>query len=160
MQDKHISMSATLNMRWHYTTSDVETFWGTLGSDGQVAERRFLEEDLTFPTFYGGALLVSLLSLLSLTRRPWNRWLLVLPVVIGVAGDWIENLTQLNQLHVFMAGGPLNADAIALSSAATDAKLAGVIAATLLVIALSWIAITQPATATSASEFSQLGHRR
>src|SRR5262249_47467349 len=108
----------------------------------------------------GGALLVSLLSLLSLTRRAWNRWLLVLPVVIGVAGDWIENLTQLNQLHVFMAGGPLDADAIALSSAATDATLAGVITTTLLVIALSWIGIKQRVTATSASELSQLGHRR
>jgi hypothetical protein len=45
-------MSDTLNMRWHYATSDVETFWGKkLGGDGLVAERKFLEEDLTFPTF-------------------------------------------------------------------------------------------------------------
>jgi hypothetical protein len=159
MQDRHIAMADTLNLRWHYTASDAEKFWGKLGPDGQVAERRFLEEDLTFPTFYGGALVLSLLSLLSLTGRPWKRWLLVLPVAIGVAGDWIENLTQLNQLHVFMAGGSLDPDAIAKSSVATDAKLAGVILATLLLIALSWIAFRQPAPANSPSQLSQLGNR-
>jgi hypothetical protein len=160
MQEKHIAMSETLNLRWHYTMSDAEMFWRRLGPDGQVAERRFLEEDLTFPTFYGGALVLSLLSMLSLTGRPWKRWLLVLPVAIGVAGDWIENLTQLNQLHVFMAGGSLDPDAIAKSSVATDAKLAGIILATLLLIALSWIALRKPAPANSPSALSQLGHRR
>ena len=160
MQEKHLSMSDTLNLRWHYTPKDVETFWGRLGHDGMGAERRFLEEDLTFPTFYGGAFVLSLLSLLTLAGRTWSRWVLVLPVAIGVAGDWIENLTQLNQLHVFMAGGPLNSDAIARSSVATDAKLAGVIVSTLLLIALSRIAQQRPEVPESSSELSQLGHRR
>ena len=59
-----------------------------------------------------------------------------------------------------MANRPLDADAIAWSSAATDAKLAVIITATLLVIAMSWIAFKQPAAATSPSELSQLGHGR
>ena len=43
------------------TTGDVDTFWRMLGPDGQVANRRFLEEDLAFPIFSSGALASGLL---------------------------------------------------------------------------------------------------
>jgi len=142
----NLSSRDTLNMRWHYDTADVDRFWGRLGSSGRVAEQRFLEEDLIFPTFYGGALALSLYWMLSMARLSWKRWLVLLPVVIGVVGDWTENLTQLDQLRNYIANGinGLDADAIFRSSLATDAKLSGVIVADILLLVLAWMAITRP----------------
>ena len=127
-----------LNMRLYYDNDVVDSFWGALGKSGRVAEQRFLEEDLVFPTLYGGAIAGSLLWLLPVTGLSWRPWLVVSPLVVGVMGDWTENLIQLEQLRRYGALGKngLDASAIRLSSLATDLKLAGVTLSGVLLLVL------------------------
>ena len=128
-----------LNMRLRYDVNDVDSFWKALGKDGQLAEQRFLREDLTFPLIYGGALMLSLGWLLWESELGWSAWLVMLPVLLGMAGDWIENTIQLDQLQRYIdAGKPgLDAGAIVRSSLATDMKLVGIAAGGFLLIALA-----------------------
>ena len=121
-----------------YDKDDVNKFWGALGNDGRLAEQEFLKEDLIFPLMYGGALALSLGWVLSMSGLSWSPWLIVLPVVIGVVGDWAENLIQLEQLQRYIDKGKdgLDPGAILRSSIATDVKLAGVLLSSLLLLAL------------------------
>jgi hypothetical protein len=115
-----------LNTRLHYTVNDVDYFWRALGKDGRLAEQRFLKEDLTFPLIYGGALMLSLRWLLWATELSWSPWLVMLPILLGMIGDWIENTIQLDQLRHYIDAGRKGLDpaAILRSSLATDLKLA------------------------------------
>lgn len=128
-----------LNTRLHYDVNDVDYFWGALGKDGRLAEQRFLKEDLTFPLFYGGALMLSLGWLLWKGGLSWSPWLVMLPVLLGMIGDWIENVIQLGQLQRYIDSGKsaLDPAAILRSSLATDLKLVGIAASDVLLIALA-----------------------
>jgi hypothetical protein len=161
MQAAGVSQADTLNMRWHYDAKDVDRFWSALQATGRTAERKFLQEDLIFPVFYGGALALSLLWLLPRTRLPWNPRLVILPVVAGVLGDWTENLTQLGLLRGYVPQHleSLNPTAVNLSTFATDVKLGGIIIATVLLLVLTCAAIVRPASERSA-DLSQVGYRR
>ena len=161
MQAAGLSLRDTLNTRWHYDAQDVDRFWSALQETGRAAERKFLLEDLVFPVFYGGALAFSLLWLLPRTRLSWTPQLVVLPVVAGVIGDWIENLTQLALLRAYIPRllESLNVTAVTLSTIATDVKLGGIVIATALLLALTLEAIVKPASTRSA-DLSQVGHRR
>jgi hypothetical protein len=161
MRAAGLSQHDTLNMRWHYDAKDIDRFWTALQESGRVAERTFLQEDLVFPLFYGGSLAFSLLWLRPRTRVSWKPWHVLLPVLLGVVGDWTENLTQLNLLRGYIPQRPesLNQAAVDLSTFATDVKLGGITVATILLLALTWLAIARPASARSA-DFSQVGHRR
>ena len=154
-----LSQRDTLNMRWHYDANDIDRFWNALQESGRTAERKFLQEDLIFPLFYGGSLAFSLLWLRPRTRLSWKPWLVVLPVVVGVVGDWTENLTQLSLLRGYIPQRPgsLNLTAVALSTFATDVKLGGITVATILLLVLTWLAIARPASARSTLDFAQLG---
>lgn len=128
-----------LNTRLWYRVPDVDYFWGALGKDGRLAEQRFLKEDLIFPMMYGGALALSLGWLLSLSGLSWHPWLVVLPVLIAMGGDWVENSIQLRQLQRYIDAGRagLDARAILSSSIATDLKLSGIVIADALLLALA-----------------------
>ena len=156
-----LSQQDTLNTRWHYDANDVDRFWNALQESGRAAERKFLLEDLMFPVFYGGALTLSLLWLLPRTRLSWTPWLVVLPVLAGVAGDWTENLTQLALLRRYVPQhlDSLSLSAVNLSTFATDVKLGGITIATVLLLVLTFAAIAKPAPTRSA-DLSQIGHRR
>jgi hypothetical protein len=137
-----------LNLRLHYDVNRVDYFWGALGKSGQLAEQRFLEEDLTFPLIYGGALMLSLGWMLWKSELSWSPWLVMLPVVLGMIGDWIENVIQLDQLQRYINAGKngLDAGAIFRSSLATDIKLAGIASADvlLIVLAIAFVLRTTP----------------
>ena len=114
-----------LNQRPGYDTKDVAQYWGALDSSGLRAEQRFLELDLVFPTLYGLALAVSLLTISAMLRSPIHTAWLIAPVVVTVVADWIENLVQLDQLRNFIESGEkgLSAGWIHLSSTVTIVKL-------------------------------------
>jgi len=134
-----------LNMRLHYNVDDAVRFWGALGDNGRRAEEAYLKLDLTFPLIYGGALMISLGWLLMASGTTWRPWLVMLPVVVGMIGDWTENLIQLDQLPRYMPSGPsgLDAGAILQSSVATDIKLGGIAVASVVAFWLAGTLLTR-----------------
>jgi hypothetical protein len=132
-----------LNTRLHYGVDDVDYFWNALGKDGRLAEQRFLKEDLIFPLMYGGALMLGLGWMLSMSGRAWSPWLVALPVLAGMVGDWFENVIQLGQLQRYIDAGRqgLDTGAIFRSSLATDVKLAGIASADVVLAALFLIVL-------------------
>jgi hypothetical protein len=133
-----------LNTRLHYNADDAAKFWGSLADPGPSAEQTYLKLDLLFPFLYGGALMISLLWLLSASGVGWPRSSVVLPVIIAMLGDWTENLIQLEQLPRFVTSGRSGLDdgAILFSSVATDIKLGGIIVASGLALWLAGIVLT------------------
>jgi hypothetical protein len=125
-----------LNSRWRYDGPAVARHWAALDRTGLAAETRFLEMDLVYPFAYGGAFLAALLIGWAMLGRPFNPAWLVVPVAATVVADWVENLTILPQIRAFTAGGAaaLDAGRIAVASAATAVKLAGIIALVVLTI--------------------------
>ena len=119
----NIAESVPLNTRLHgYTATEATTYWQWLGTEGQLAERRFLKADMIFPLAYGGAMLVSILFTWSALGRRFNPTLIVAPAVIAVIADWTENLVHLRQLRNFMQSEPVQASWIQVSSIATSTK--------------------------------------
>jgi hypothetical protein len=120
-----------LNQRWRgYDVDAVASYWAKLHDAGRRAEQRFLELDLVFPTWYGGALAVSLATASSPLGVPIPVGLLLAPVAVTVLADWTENLVQLDQLRRYIespdtkaADDALQPDRIRVASVATIVKL-------------------------------------
>jgi hypothetical protein len=120
LAERHL---APFTRRFAYDVSDVRRYWDALGPRGIVAERRFLQYDLAFPLVYGGALAASLVWLSG--RAGWSAGIALAPVIVGMIGDWTENLFQLAQLRVYETDGigRVSAGAIRIASLATATKL-------------------------------------
>jgi hypothetical protein len=132
-----------LNFRLNgYDSTAASAYWEWLGSDGRLAERRFLEADLVFPFLYGGAMLASLLLAWTALGRAFDPTWLVIPVAITVLSDWIENLLHWRQLKHFLQSEPLQAQWIEIASIATSVKLVFFSISMLLILVLStWLLI-------------------
>ena len=116
-----------LNQRLGYDTKAVDRYWRELDTPARRrAEQRFLELDLVFPVCYGTALVVSLLTASAILGRPVRAAWLIVPVVVTVAADWVENLVQLDQLRSYINDGEkgLVPGWIHVASTATTVKLA------------------------------------
>jgi hypothetical protein len=115
-----------LYMRWQgYNPDDVRQHWGVFDQRALKTERRFLQLDLLFPLFYGGAFLIALWRVWADFGKTFSPVLLVAPAAITVLADWTENLIQLAQLrrYVEMGKDGLQAGWFQIASAATAAKL-------------------------------------
>lgn len=133
-----------------YDLEAVSRHWGALDQAARTSEERFLEMDLVFPFFYGGALAGALLFAWAALGRPFHPAWLVAPVAITVVADWIENLVQIGQLRRYVQSGTagLQSGWIQIASAATMMKSAGVLAASLLLLCLTvWMAARPPGSA-------------
>lgn len=128
-----------LNMRpLGYDRGAVERHWSALDKKALPLEKCFLEWDLLFPVLYGAAFAFSLLLTWELLGRPFHPAWLVVPVVITVAADWVENSVQLNQLKHYMTGGAasLQADLIRVAGVATTIKILFFSGVSLLLLSL------------------------
>ncbi len=118
-------VTVPLNFRMTgYDAGAAQAYWTWLGDAGRAAEQRFLEADLVFPFFYGGALLFSLLFAWAGLGRPFDATWLVAPVVITLVADWVENLVHLRQLGHFVRGELVQPGWMQIASMATSGKLA------------------------------------
>ena len=111
-----------LNQRWlGYDAGAAAGYWKALGEAGRLAaEPRFLELDLVFPTLYGTAFAVSLVTASAKLGCPLHVAWVIAPVVVTVIADWVENLVQLDQLRDVTA---LDPKWIRVASTATIVKL-------------------------------------
>jgi hypothetical protein len=139
-------VSVPLNFRLAgYDVEAARAYWTWLGPEGREAERRFLEADLVFPFFYGGALLFSLLYLWAGLGRPFDAAWLVAPVAITVLADWIENVVHLRQLGSFVRNEAVQPGWIQVATLATSTKLVFFWLATAIVVGLcGWLLVRRP----------------
>lgn len=115
-----------------YSVRDVDSYWKALGPAGQKAEKRFLNLDLLFPVFYGGALLWAFWLYWDASRGfPWAAG----AVILLVLSDWTENTAQLVELGRFMGGNALRPVAVGLASVATVVKYWSGVVCVLLLLA-------------------------
>src|SRR5919109_1438067 len=122
-----------------YDTTDVAQLWGVLDRRALDSERRFLQLDLLFPLFYGGAFLVALWRVWRDLGKAFSPVWLIAPVALTVLADWTENLIQLAQLRLYLEKGNegLQAGWIQIASAATIAKLVFFVGTLVLLICLA-----------------------
>jgi len=134
-----------LNRRLGYDLSEVRRCWGALNKSAISAEQRFLELDLVFPFVYGGAFVASLLIAWVLLGRPFNPIWFMAPVAITILADWIENLTQLNQIKRYLNDGEtaLEANWIRVASVATTVKLLVFSGVTIFLLTLTVLIIAR-----------------
>ena len=132
-----------LNLRWTgYTVEQAEEYWGRIRDDPS-AEQHLLRLDLIFPLFYGGAFATSLLIGAAHIGSPFGTWVIV-PVVVAVLADWVENLVQLRQLGRFTGNNRqgLQKSWIRVASGATIVKLWAVgVSAGLIAALAGWVAL-------------------
>jgi hypothetical protein len=136
-----------LNMRLQgYDTTDVAQLWGVLDRRALDSERRFLQLDLLFPLFYGGAFLLALLRVRRDLRKALSPVWLIAPVAITALADWTENLIHLAQLRLYLEQGKeaLQAGWIQIASAATIAKIVFFVGTLVLLICLAIWRIVRP----------------
>jgi len=114
-----------------YDAADVRAYWDCLGTEGQLAELRFLNLDLLFPLLYGGTILLALFLLWKWLGRPFPRGWLPAPVLVNLLADWTENLTLRQQLHRFLENEAIQEGWIHLAGLATTVKV--------LCFALAWL---------------------
>lgn len=108
-----------------YGKAAFRTFYKDLKADGRKVEKTFLELDLIFPFFYGGALAISLLLVWSMLGRPFNPAWIFVPVVLAVAADWTENLVHLGLTRNVPITGNFDPGAVwvGIASTATIVKI-------------------------------------
>jgi hypothetical protein len=136
-----------LNMRLQgYDTTDVAQLWGVLDRRALDSERRFLQLDLLFPLFYGGAFLLALLRVRRDLDKAFSPVWLIAPVAITVLADWTENLIHLAQLRSYVEQGNegLQAGWIQIASAATIIKIVFFVGTLVLLIYLAIWRIVRP----------------
>jgi hypothetical protein len=136
-----------LNMRLQgYGRTDVAQLWGLLDRRALDRERRFLQLDLLFPLFYGGAFLAALLRVWRDLGKAFSRVWLIAPVAITVLADWTENLIHLAQLRSYLEKGRegLQAGWIQIASVATTAKILFFVGTLVLLIGLAICRVVQP----------------
>jgi hypothetical protein len=104
-----------LNTRPGYSPAAIHRYWSEIAREGAreqpprdaiAAERRFLQLDLAFPFFYGGALMAGLLAGATALGRRQLTPLFIGLVAFGMLADWVENTTQLTLLARFKADDP------------------------------------------------------
>ncbi len=124
-----------------YDAGEVQVYWDWLGADGRLAELRFLELDLLFPLFYGGAILLSLFLVWNALGRPFSRRWLMAPVFVTLIADWTENLTLRHQLRRFLGNEPIEEGWLRLAGQATTVKILCFTLACLVLLGLTirWI---------------------
>ena len=108
-----------------YDTTAVARHWDVLDERALQSERRFLELDLIFPTFYGTALAFALWLAWAAAGTTFSPvWIIVL-VAITMIADWTENLIHLSQLQLYMQSGHIGLQPgwIQIASVATSVKL-------------------------------------
>ncbi|HMH48691.1 MAG TPA: hypothetical protein VK548_00550 [Candidatus Acidoferrum sp.] len=140
-----------LNQRWlGYNAEAVAGYWKALGEAGRLAaEPRFLELDLVFPTLYGTAFAVSLLTASAKLGCPLHVAWVIAPVVVTVIADWVENLVQLDQLRDYIKSDKKDVTAldpkwIRLASTATSVKLIFFVISSLALIVLLYMLLRSP----------------
>jgi hypothetical protein len=136
-----------LNMRLQgYDTTDVAQLWGVLDRRALDSERRFLQLDLLFPLFYGGAFLLALLRVRRDLEKAFSPVWLIAPVAITALTDWTENLIHLAQLRSYLEQGNegLQAGWIQIASAATIIKIVFFVGTLVLLIYLAIWRIVRP----------------
>lgn len=134
--------SAPLHFRFGgYDAEEVRAYWDWLGTDGRLAELRFLELDLLFPLLYGGAILLGLFLVWNALGRPFPRRRLTAPVFVNLIADWTENLTLRHQLRRFLGNEPIGEGWIAFAGQATTVKILCFVLAWLLLLGLTlrWV---------------------
>lgn len=126
---------APLYQRLGYDAAAMARHWETRDL---TVERKFLQLDLAFPFFYGGALAASLWMAWAMAGRPFSPAWVLAPAVIAVLSDWTENLVQLGQLRRYATDGAaaLQPAWIQVASTATTLKLVFISNAALLLLAL------------------------
>jgi hypothetical protein len=136
-----------LNMRLQgYDTADVAQHWGVLDRRALASEHRFLQLDLLFPLFYGGAFLLALLRVRRDLGQAFSPAWLIAPVAITALADWTENLIHLAQLRSYLEQGNegLQAGWIQIASAATIIKIVFFVGTLVLLIYLAIWRIVRP----------------
>jgi hypothetical protein len=136
-----------LNMRLQgYDTADVAQLWDVLDRRALDSERRFLQLDLLFPLFYGGAFLLALLRVRRDLDQAFSPLWLIAPVAITALADWTENLIHLAQLRSYLEKGNegLQAGWIQIASAATMTKIVFFVGTLVLLICLAIWRIVRP----------------
>jgi hypothetical protein len=136
-----------LNMRLRgYDRTDVAQLWGVFDRRALDRERRFLQLDLLFPLFYGGAFLAALLRVWKDLGKPFSHAWLIAPVAITVVADWTENMIHLGQLRSYLEKGTegLQAGWIQIASGATTAKILFFVGTLVLLIYLAICRVVQP----------------
>jgi hypothetical protein len=129
-----------LNMRLRgYDTDAVARQWSALDERALQSERRFLQLDLAFPLFYGGALAIALRQAWMASGRSFPGMVPIAVIALTMIADWTENLIQLSQLRLFEehGAGGLQDVPIQIASAATTVKILFFTSAVLLIIILA-----------------------
>ncbi len=133
-----------INQRFGYDANALSKYWGALQEIRKLdAERSFLKMDLIFPIFYGAALAASLLWGWAALDPPFGRPLILAPVFLQAVSDWTENLTQLRQLRLYLAGKALETGWVRVASAATTLKLLLFYGVSLLIVVLAALALAR-----------------
>jgi hypothetical protein len=125
-----------------YDADAVAHHWGALHGDQRAlrSQRLFLQLDLFFPLFYGGALAVSLWRVWTVMDEKFSLTWLFAPLVLTMVADWTENLTQLSQLRRFVEVGKtgLQPEWIQIASIATTIKVLLFFVTVVLLIVLAY----------------------
>lgn len=128
-----------LDLRGYWTGADAAQLWEACGPTGRDTYLRMAAADLVFPAV-GGAALALLAGWLwrQLGRRP--RTVVIVPALLMVAFDYIENAT----VWALLLGGPdLPPPVAAIGGVATVAKLAFGAAAMVFALVLGAAAVTR-----------------
>jgi hypothetical protein len=125
-----------------YDADAVARHWGALKDDQRAlrSQRLFLQLDLFFPLFYGGALAVSLWRVWTVMDERFSRIWLFAPLIVTMVADWTENLAQLSQLRRFVEVGTtgLQPEWIQVASIATTIKVLFFFVTVVLLIVLAY----------------------
>jgi hypothetical protein len=106
-----------------YSAAEMASRWGTLAEQKALdSERYMLKVDLLFPLFYGAAFAASLWFIARGLRFQGIATLMV-PVLLMVLADWVENTVQLMQLARFETSKDVSTPWLALASIATCLKM-------------------------------------
>jgi hypothetical protein len=145
LSSSSIEDKSLLNTRiYGYNKSHVLEYWNALACDEMAlnSERKSLRVDLFFPLLYGLTTIYSSWYLWNTLDKPKPLPILLflLPMMITMIADWVENITLLKQLKQFTQNGDegLQNRSIHLASIATQVKLVSFVIAYLL---LFWLAI-------------------
>lgn len=121
-----------------YKVCEVRRVWDAIARNPSLLdrERAALRLDLIFATLYGAALAASLLFIWDSKHRESGAWL-VLPPLIYLLSDWMENFVHLQQLRRYEADpGSLDPGWIQVASKATSIKLIFFLGSLILAVVL------------------------
>lgn len=108
-----------------YDIEAVRAHLDSLDPKALAALRRWTLADLSFPLFYGTALIFSFAKLAAMVHL-WDgvRNLFIALVALTASFDWVENTIHLRLIADFERSRPLSRNLVRVSSFATQAKIA------------------------------------